>query len=141
MARRIVFAAVVAAACKSQPSSLADGIVGAWDEWCRTAAEATSTCSAKADVNVMHTFKADGTLALSLPGRNEPPMTGTWKLDGNDLAMSYTGGGAALTERYRARIEGGHLVLWKPDSKFGTVFGRHGEPFVAGSATGSSAPH
>src|SRR5262249_30320285 len=106
-----------------------EALIGQWDELCRTDAEDKSTCLGKEDVNVMHTFKTDGTLELTLEGRaDQPPMPGTWKLAGDELTFRFEGAGNAIVETYRARIAAGHLVLWKA-GHFGTVLGRHGAPF------------
>ncbi len=140
MSRRLALL-VALAACKSQhAAALGDAIVGRWDELCRTDAEDESTCLGKEDVNVMHTFKTDGTLELTIEGRpDQAPMRGTWKLAGNELTFSFDGGGMAIVEKYRARLAEGHLVLWKADSHFGTVFGRHGAPFTPASGPVSTA--
>ena len=134
MSRGLALALALAlAACTSHDAAaLGDAIVGRWDELCHTDAEAKSTCLGKEDVNVMHTFKTDGTLELTIEGRpDQPPMRGTWKLAGDDVTFSFDGGGMAIVEKYRARIADGHLVLWKTDGPFGTVLGRHGAPFTA----------
>jgi hypothetical protein len=114
-------ALIALAACSSAPPP----IVGEWDELCRIEAESTSRCEGTVDVDVRHTFAADGTLQLAVPGRGEPPIRGTWRTELNDLTFSFTSGRASLDEHYRFRIVGDQLVLWKIDAKFGTIFARH----------------
>src|SRR5262245_41787705 len=131
MSRRFAVLLVLVACKSHHQAPLGEAIIGSWDELCRTDAEDKSACLGKEDVNVMHTFKTDGTLELTLEGRaDQPPMRGTWKLAGDEVTFTFEGGGTSLVEKYRARIADGHLVLWKADSHFGTVFGRHGAPFT-----------
>jgi hypothetical protein len=127
MSRRIVFALFAMTACESHPPrTLADDILGEWDEWCRIDNEARSTCRDKITTNVHHTFKPDGTLELAMPGHDGPPMRGTWKLQRDQVTFTFGDGSAAPTETYRARLAGDRLILWKGDGHFGTVFGRPG---------------
>ncbi len=123
---------VLLAAChKTAPEPpIAEAILGAWEVWCATDKETTSTCRGKDDHALVKTFTADGKVALS-GGAGGPPMIGAWRLTGDQLDIIYSGGGLSLQEHYRARTEDGRLVLWKADSHFGSVLGRKGEAFVA----------
>lgn len=127
MSRRIGFALIAIVACKSHPPrTLADDIIGEWDEWCRIDNETKSTCPDKILTNVHHSFKPDGTIALTVPGHDDAPMRGTWKLKGDELTFTFGDGSGGLTEKYRARLAGDRLILWKVDGHIGTVFGRPG---------------
>ncbi len=130
--RILVAAGATLVACKAgKPTDnrpLKEAIVGAWDVWCATDDEAKASCLGKDDAKLVKTFKADGTVELSVDGRGDSPMIGKWTVKGSELELAFEG---INVERYRARIEDGHLVLWYPSGPFGSVLGRHGEAFSA----------
>lgn len=111
------------------PRPLIEELVGEWEVWCRTDVESTATCLGKEDHGLYKNFRPGGEVISG--ARRGTEMRGTWTLTGDELAVTFQGGGIQLTERYRARIEDGRLVLWYPSGGFGAVHGRVGATFDA----------
>jgi len=58
------------------------------------------------------TFGSDGT--LSIVGKEWPPMTGTWKVESDELVVETTGGPrvpCTTSGRYKYRVEGARVIL------------------------------
>lgn len=119
------------AAC-SQP--LHTAILGKWDQWCATDDPSDRECLGQDPIRLRKEFRPDGTVALSVVGREqELPEIGTWTLTGDQLEVRFSLGGppgtdSYLVEQYRARIEGDRLILWKEDQGFGSILQRVGAP-------------
>jgi hypothetical protein len=136
-------AAVAAVGCKSgkQPP-LREAIAGTWEVWCYTPKD-TAECLGKQRDGLRKTFHADGRLEVRRPDDDAPSSDeATWILDGDQLAITISGGGITLREQWRARIAGDRLVLWDAASDRGQVLGRVGATFAAGSSpTTKGGPH
>ena len=114
-------------------------LVGEWEVWCRTDKESTSTCLGKESDGIYKRFDPGGRVAVGARGQGGGESTGSWSLHGDVLTLVFSAGGFTSEERYRARITGGRLVLWKTPSGWGTVLGRTGARFEAASSKRSSA--
>lgn len=132
MARRLavlVVAALGACSSKAADPPLAEALPGEWEVWCRTDREGASSCPGREKDGLYKVFQPDGTLVSG--ARQGSTMEGRWGLERDELTLTFEGGGMKLTERYRARIADGRLVLWYPSGEFGTVLGRKGATFAA----------
>jgi hypothetical protein len=141
-----VLLAVAVAGCsqrepgRKQPARpLADAILGAWEVWCRTDQEPTATCLGREDAGLFKIFRAGGQLTAGARGGTS--LDGRWTLDGDRLALAFTGGGLSLREEYRARIQDDRLILWNAEQGWGAIHGREGAPFrAAASPVSDGAP-
>lgn len=115
---------VLAAACDRGAPPIDDkALVGDWQYWC-TPLQGT-TCLGKDPHNEHWVFAADGTMQMYEHG--ETRNTVDWKLHDGVLDIMYRNAGA--TDSYRARLDGGRLVLHH--ERYGTdVYGRPGVPIT-----------
>src|ERR1700683_408335 len=106
--RLIGILGVASVACRSHVDHrpLREAIVGEWDIWCTTDTEAKARCLGKDDSNLVKTFAADGSVEIRAARRGDPPMIGTWTVNGSNVVLAFAG---LSTESYRGRIDDGHL--------------------------------
>ncbi|MCA9711906.1 MAG: hypothetical protein KDK70_39075, partial [Myxococcales bacterium] len=124
-------------ACQRKP--LPEAILGEWEVLCLTDRISTSTCLSKEDDGLYSVFHPGGRLESG--ARAGTSMTGTWRLEGDRLTLTFSGGGLTLREEYRARIEDDRLVLWYATGGFGKILGRRGAAFEpAASPVSDGAP-
>lgn len=140
---RLLSALILVVACNGGPSRpLAEEILGEWEVLCRTDKESTATCLGQENRGMYKTFLPGGKLVSG--ARTGISMDGAWTLTGDELVLAFEGGGMRIQERYRARIEGGKLVLWFPAQEFGSVLGRVGaafEPAASKQSAGGPTSH
>ena len=133
---------IVGVGCKSHAKPLPEAVLGEWEVLCRTDSEAKGSCPGKEDDGLYKILRPGGELEAGSK-KTHVVEHGHWQLTGDELELTEEGGGMKLVDRYRAHMDGDHLVLWST-SGFGTVYGRAGaafEPAATKTTNGGATDH
>ncbi|MCW5803994.1 MAG: lipocalin family protein [Deltaproteobacteria bacterium] len=116
---------IAAVGCSKKPTpELPEALHGAWVIWCYTTDAEATECLGKDRVELHQTFDPGGRVTLSTA--DGPPTQGTWKLTGDRLEVSYSGGGLSVGETWRVRPVDDRLVMWDARNRRGKILGRPG---------------
>jgi hypothetical protein len=120
---RLAFALVFACSSRAPAPAHEPTIVGTWDEVCRVSGREVTACTGKDDSFGSMEFAADGRWSARSRGEG---TTGTWKLDGERLEVSFVIAGKPGTDEFRPHLDGDRLALWNPAVHVTTVYTRRG---------------